>query len=77
MLGGGAHAEPERESVVEPKRKPVVVAEHLSVGEPVGEPVDEPLGVAVVVAFGQSHAIAVNEPQRKPVWCLLRRFRNG
>ena len=66
MLGGGAHSEPKREPVVESKRKPVVVAEHFSVGKSVSEPIGVAIVVAVVVAFGQSHSIAVNEPQRKP-----------
>ena len=77
MLGGGAHSEPKREPVVESKRKPVVVAEHFSVGKSVSEPIGVAIVVAVVVAFGQSHSIAVNEPQRKPVWCLLCRRCNG
>ncbi len=77
MLGGGAHSEPKREPVVESKRKPVVVSEHFAINVPNGQPIDQPILVAVVVAFGQSHSIAVNEPQGKPVWCILCRFRNG
>ena len=77
MLGGGAHVEPKRESVVESKRKPVVVSEHFAVGKSISEPLGVAIVVAVVVAFGQSHSIAVNEPQRKPVWCLLCRRCNG
>ena len=77
MLGGGAHSEPKREPVVESKRKPVVVSEHFAVDKSVSEPLGVAIVVAVVVAFGATYVVAVDESVGLAERCLLCRRCNG
>ena len=77
MLGGGAHSEPKREPVVESKRKPVVVSEHFAINVPNGQPIDQPIVVAVVVAFGVTYVVAVDESVGLAERRLLCRRCNG
>ena len=77
MLGGGAHSEPKREPVVESKRKPVVVSEHFAINVPNGQPIDQPIVVAVVVAFGVTYVVAVDESVGLAERYILRRPEHG